>query len=158
MRDLGLSSLVRRNLGLVRLGPTAIDLVLNERDSRRRAQLIDLLRGQPRTAAFAHKQQVEVLDVASVPSLAARAFTPEAWHPSVLPDEDMGLAGENDTPRTDGRTDGGQRDAAKLREGLVLMWKRDGRNRDQIRQALNEIGLGLTNQEYTEILARHGLG
>lgn len=158
VRDLGLSSLVRRNLGLVALGPQALDLVGEEKDAQRRRQLVDLIRGQQRPAAFAYRSEVHVLDVSAVPQLAARDFTPQAWAPSVRPVEDALDAALGAMVRTDGRTDGGQHRAVELRESLVVGLKRAGRNREEIRQELQQIGLGLTNAEYGEILARHGLG
>jgi len=79
VRDLGLSSLVRRNLGLVALGPQAIDLVKTETDRERREMLVELIRGQQRPAAFAYRSQVEVLDVRDVPVLAQRPIALDAW-------------------------------------------------------------------------------
>jgi hypothetical protein len=158
VRDLGLSTLVRRNLGLVSLGPQALDLVYEERDAARRKQLTDLMRGQQRPTAYAYKSEVHVLDVAGVPALAARRFTPQAWEPSVSLVEDATLGDRNGTVGRNGTGDGAHYNAELVRETLVVSLKREGRNREEIRQALNEMGLGLRNEEYREILARHGLG
>ncbi len=158
VRDLGLSTLVRRNLGLVGLGPTAIDLVTSERDAKRRAQLVDLLRGQGRTAAYMHQQQVEVLDVSSVPLLAAQPFTPRAWVPSGLPDDDMGFDGFSSEPSGLSGSDEAQQDAGDLKERLVCALKRRRLNRDEIRQELARLKMTLDNNEYRDILARNGLG
>jgi hypothetical protein len=157
VRDLGLSTLVRRNLGLVALGPQAADLVSEERDAARRRQLIELIRGQSRPAAFAFKSEVHVLDVAAVPALAARAFTPRAWVPSVCLVDDVPESGDAADGQTDRRTDGQQQDAEAMREALIVGLKRAGRNREQIRQELQQLGMGLDNDEYRVILARHGL-
>lgn len=157
VRDLGLSTLVRRNLGLVALGPQALDLVNDERDARRRAQLVDLLRGQDRAAAFAYRGEVQVLDVSNVPALAARPFTPRAWVPSVPPGDDTGggTFGGNGSTLEPGNE--AQHDATFFREALVVSLKRAGRTREEIRQELQAMGLGLRNTEYSDILARNGL-
>ena len=157
VRDLGISSLVRRNLGLVALGPQALDLVSEEREGRRRALLVELLRGQTRNAAYAYRSEVHVLDVSNVPMLAAKTFTAHAWEPSVCLHPYTPDQGDADAMQTDRRTDGGQHDAENLRETLVISLKRARRNREQIRQELQELGMALDNNEYRQILAKHGL-
>ncbi len=157
VRDLGISSLVRRNLGLVALGPQALDLVSEEREGRRRALLVELLRGQTRNAAYAYRSEVHVLDVSNVPMLAAKTFTAPAWEPSACLHPYTPDQGDADAMQTDRRTDGGQHDAENLRETLVISLKRARRNREQIRQELQELGMALDNNEYRQILAKHGL-
>lgn len=157
VRDLGISSLVRRNLGLVSLGPQALDLINEERDLRRRAHLIDLLRGQQRSAAYAYRGEVHVLDVSNVPVLAQKPFTASAWVPSPVPDDGLTDAGDNGNGSP--VPSGNQHDSSAewLRENLVVGLKRGGRNREDIRQELREVGLGLKNTDYSAILAKHGL-
>ena len=93
VRDIGLSSLVRRNLGLVALGPQAIDLVKDETDRDRLDQLLMLVRGQKRPAAYAYAAQTEVLDVSSVPGLARQPIRLRPWSPPlVVPTSDPTLA------------------------------------------------------------------
>jgi hypothetical protein len=53
--------------------------------------------------------------------------------------------------------DQAQQDAAAYKEVLIVGLKRQGKSRPTIRQELSELGLGFDNQEYGEILARHGL-
>lgn len=157
VRDLGLSSLVRRNLGLVGLGAQALDLVIEERESKRRAQLLDLVRGSGYVAAYSYRAQIEVLDVTSVAQLAAKPFTARAWTPSVRWEDKPGDQGGDHTPGTDGRADGGDSNAEMMRETLIIGYKRAGRNREQIRQELSAFGLEMSNDLYRQTLARHGL-
>lgn len=158
VRDLGLSSLVRRNLGLVGLGAQALDLVTEERDSRRRSQLLDLVRGNTYVAAYSYRAQIEVLDVINVPQIAAKPLTAHVWKPSIWNEGDGPDRAIPDSLRTDGRADGGQKEADRLRETLIVSWKRSGRNREQIRQELQSLGMEMSNEVYRQILAQHGLG
>lgn len=158
VRDLGLSSLVRRNLGLVGLGAQALDLATEERDSRRRSQLLDLVRSRSYVAAYSYRAQIEVLDVANILQLATKPFTACAWEPSVWNEQDGLDRAIWASSATDGRADARQAEAEKLRETLIVRWKRSGRNREQIRQELQSLGMEMSNELYRLILARHGLG
>jgi hypothetical protein len=158
VEDIGINSAMRKNYCRLALGDEALPLIRNEEpDPKRKPQLVALLRDLKYPAALYRAGAVFLLDTSNVPALAERGFTPQGWQPSVLLDgEPVQQGGADGRGRTDG-PDGGQHSADAMRETLVVSLKRAGRNREEIRQELQQLGLGLTNGEYTAILARHGL-
>ena len=83
VEDIGMNSAMRKNFSRIALGDEAPLLIREERDSKRRAALQDLLRGQQYPAAMMRQGQVHLLDTSNVLNLAARKISqPLAWSPA----------------------------------------------------------------------------
>ncbi len=72
VEDIGMNSAMRKNFTRIALGDEAPRLIREERDSKRRAQLQDLLRGQQYPAAMMRRGQVYLLDTSNVLRLSQR--------------------------------------------------------------------------------------
>lgn len=82
VEDIDLNSRLRENFARVALGDQAPRLLRDEPDAKRRAHLLDLLRGQRHPAAMVYASEVHVLDTSEVPILAAeRASGARVWLP-----------------------------------------------------------------------------
>lgn len=167
VEDFGMTAAMRENFTRIALDSAAARKLIasDETNPERRKGLLAALEGREYPAVCEYKGQVHLLDRAGLnqaPMLASvcdRAW--DGWNyltdaPVCLSDEEGALAPLG-TAQTDRRTDGGQQDADMLRETLVISLKRARRNREQIRQELQELGMALDNNEYRTILAKHGL-
>jgi len=86
VQDILINSQQRENYLRVALGDRARSLVEEEPNSRRRAALTEMLRGQEHPAAMEWRGDFHLLDTSAVPDLAARRVsTARPWTPPTLP-------------------------------------------------------------------------
>lgn len=165
--DIGLSAAMRENFTRVALDSAAARklIVAEETNPERRKALAASLEGQQYPAVCEFRGQVHTLDRAGLdraPDVTdARACAWQGWDyltdAPVRPSDEGGDSAIAEIGRTDGPADRGQQDETYYKESMVISLKRAGLNRTEIRQQLQGLGLGLTNEEYGETLARHGL-
>ena len=87
VQDIQINVQQRENYLRVALGDRARSLIEEESNSRRRAQLGELLRGQAHPAAMEWRGEFHLLDTSAVPDLAARkvGHVARPWTPPALP-------------------------------------------------------------------------
>jgi hypothetical protein len=170
VEDIGLSAPLRENYTRLALDSAAARklIMAEEPDRARKAALLGALAGLKFPAVTERDGQCVLLDrsgfdrTPNVGRYAGQVWVPEvftgsAGRPSVCgqPGDVSGLPSALEPNR---RTDGADWDAEQYKTTMVLSLKRAGRNREQIRQELRDVGMGLDNDEYRAILASAGLG
>lgn len=85
VRDIEISSVMRENFTRIALGDQAARLLSDESDGKRKAALLELLRGQQHPAAMEYQGEVHLLDTSGVPALARQAGRARLWVPPQAP-------------------------------------------------------------------------
>jgi hypothetical protein len=149
VQDIGLNIQMRKNFSRIALGDETRRLLSEERNTDRRKQLEELIRGQAHPAVMEYQSEIHVLNTADVPTLAQQDVRPfvRAWRPSV-----RASAQPPTQTAPSGRTDSGRtltQDRIKL---YLIELARRGRSREWARQWAQDHGLRFENQLWTEAL------
>ena len=81
VQDIQINSYMRENFTRVALGDQAPSLLSEEKDTKRRGALLDLLRGRTHAAAMEYQGEIHVLNTDGIPQRAEQKGRAQLWMP-----------------------------------------------------------------------------